>query len=86
MVETLDRAMDRIKAVEGDAEKERQEGVAREKQRVRDYYERTRRKMKPEVVKGGEKAVRQLMKPTVDAIDLARRKFAEALKEGEAMG
>ena len=86
LVETLNRSMDRIKAVASDAEAERAEKVEALKKSIRDYYERTRRKkpFDPETVKGGAKAVNQLMNPTVEAIRIATGKYAEALAEQEA--
>ena len=86
LVETLNRSMDRIKAVASDAEAERAEKVEALRKSIREYYERTRRKkpFDPEMVKGGAKAVNQLMNPTVEAIGIATGKYAEALAEQEA--
>ena len=83
LVETLDRAMDRIRAVADDAERERQKEVEKLKQQVREHYERTHKKLpfNPDVVKGGAKAVNQLMEPTVIAIGVALEKYREALAQ-----
>jgi len=83
LVETLDRAMDRIRAVAEDAERERQKEVEKLKQQVREHYERTHKKLpfNPDVVKGGAKAVNQLMDKTVTAIGVALGKYKEALAQ-----
>jgi len=85
LVETLDRAMDRIRAVAEDAERERQKEVEKLKQQVREHYERTHKKLpfSPDVVKGGAKAVNQLMDPTVNAIGVALGKYKYALAKQE---
>lgn len=85
LVETLDRAMDRIRAVAEDAEIERQKEVEKLKQQVREHYERTRKKLpfNSDVVKGGAKAVNQLMGPTVNAIGVSLSKYKEALAQQE---
>ncbi|MCJ1391081.1 RNA polymerase II transcription factor B subunit 1 [Xylographa bjoerkii] len=87
LVETLDRAMDRIRAVADDAEAERLKEVEKLKKQVRDHYERTHKKLSfhPDTVKGGAKVVNQLMGPTVTAIGVALRKYREALVQEEDM-
>ncbi|MCJ1244065.1 RNA polymerase II transcription factor B subunit 1 [Trapelia coarctata] len=83
LVETLDRAMDRIRAVAEDAERERQKEVEKLKQQVREHYERTHKKLpfNSDVVKGGAKAVNQLIDKTVTAIGVALGKYREALAQ-----
>ena len=83
LVETLSRAMDRIKAVATDAETERQMEVDKLKKQVQDFFERTgkKRKVDYESIPGGAKAVSGLLAPTVKAIGLARRDYEKALKE-----
>ena len=87
LVETLDRAMDRIRAVADDAEAERRKEVEKLKKQVRDHYERTHKKLSfhPDSVKGGAKVVNQLMGPTVSAIGVALRKYKEALVQEDDM-
>ena len=82
-VESLDRSLSRINAVAADAEKERQVEVEKLKRQVRDLEERTGRKRKVdyESIQGGEKAVKTLLAPTVDAINVAVREYRKALKE-----
>lgn len=87
LVETLDRAMDRIRAVADDADEERLKEIEKLKKQVRDYYERTHKKLSfnPDSVKGGSKAVNQLMGPTVTSIGVALRKYREALAQEEEL-
>ncbi|KAJ5286647.1 General transcription and DNA repair factor IIH subunit tcf-29 [Penicillium angulare] len=81
--ESLLRAMDRIKAVSDSAEAERQVEVDRVKQHARDMYERTGRKLRPnlESIEGGSKVVNQLLGPTMHALELASKRFQTAWAE-----
>ena len=83
LIETLNRAMDRIKAVAADAEAERNKEVEERKKKVQEFYERTGRKAKMnlESIKGGAAAVNGLLAPTVKAIGVARKEYERALKE-----
>ena len=83
LLETLNRAMERIKAVATDAESERQKEVDKLKKQVQDYFERTgkRRKFNYDTIAGGAKAVNQLLAPTVKAIEVATRDYSKALRE-----
>jgi transcription initiation factor TFIIH subunit 1 len=80
-VETLNRAMDRINAVAEDAEAERKKELEKAKQEIRDHFERTGRKKKwnPDAIKGGAKAVKQIIAPTVKAVEQALAEYARAL-------
>ncbi|KAG0652951.1 General transcription and DNA repair factor IIH subunit tcf-29 [Hyphodiscus hymeniophilus] len=81
MVETLERAMDRINAVATDAEKERNELIISEKQRIKDLWEQTGKKKRfdPNSVGGGEKVVREMMEPTIKTLQKAAREYRKAL-------
>lgn len=85
LLETLDRAMDRIQAVADAAEQERTKEVDRIKQQLKDRYERTQRKVKFdfESIGGGAKAVSQLLAPTVKAIQVAGQEYRKALAAAE---
>ncbi|MCJ1253322.1 RNA polymerase II transcription factor B subunit 1 [Lignoscripta atroalba] len=85
LVETLDRAMDRIKAVADDAEAERMKEVEKVKKQVREHYERTQKKLRfdPESIGGGAKVVNQLLGPTVRAIGVAVGEYRKAVREAE---
>ncbi|MCJ1266774.1 RNA polymerase II transcription factor B subunit 1 [Lobaria immixta] len=87
LVETLNRAMDRIKAVADDADQERTKEVERVKKQMRDHYERTQRKMKFDFdsISGGAKVVNQLLGPTVKAILLAGKEYKKALAAASAV-
>ncbi|KAK6612101.1 TFIIH p62 subunit domain-containing protein [Botrytis cinerea] len=81
MVETLDRAMDRINAVAADAEHERDEIIERQKAHLRDVWEKTGKKIKwnPDSVGGGSKVVREMMQPTIKTLEKASREYRKAL-------
>lgn len=83
LFETLNRAMDRMKAVAMDAEAERQKEIDKLKKQVQDLFERTgkKRRMDYESTPGGAKAVNQLLAPTVKAIEVATKKYKKALAE-----
>lgn len=83
MVETLNRALDRIKAVATDADKERIDVIQRKKQQIRDVWEKTGKKIQwnPDSVGGGGKVVNEMMEPTVMALDIASREYRKALVE-----
>ena len=83
LVESLNRAMDRIKAVAADAEAERQVEVDRLKKHAREVLDATGRKIRVNIagVPGGEKTVNQLLGPTIRALEVALTKYKEALSE-----
>ena len=82
-LESLDRAMERIKAIADEGEAERQKEVNKIKKQVHDFFERTgkRRKYDYESISGGAKAVNQLLGPTIKAIEVATREYKKALTE-----
>jgi transcription initiation factor TFIIH subunit 1 len=81
MVETLERAMDRINAVASDAEKEREDIIHKQKKHIRDVWEQTGKKLKwnASSVGGGEKVVREMMEPTIKALQKASKEYRKAL-------
>ena len=83
LVETLDRAMDRIKAVAEDAEKEREKEIAKLQREVDNIFNRTgkKRRFDVEAIPGGKKAVNELIGPTVRAIEKAETEYRRALQE-----
>ena len=88
LVETLDRAMDRINSVAEDAEKDRGKEVDKVKAQIREHYERTGKRVKYdfESIGGGRKVVEEFFGPTVKAIGVAERKYREALDREEGDG
>ncbi|KAM3078222.1 RNA polymerase II transcription factor B subunit 1 [Clarireedia jacksonii] len=81
MVETLDRAMDRINAVAADAEKEREDIIMKQKVHLRNVWEQTGKKIKwnPDSVGGGERVVREMMQPTIQTLQKASKEYRKAL-------
>jgi len=89
LVETLDRALDRINAVAADAEKEREEAIRLKRQHIRDVYEQTGKKIQWNAgsVGGGEKIVREMMAPTIRTLQKATKEYKKALAaEGVDIG
>ncbi|KAJ5570110.1 General transcription and DNA repair factor IIH subunit tcf-29 [Penicillium hispanicum] len=78
--ESLQRAMERIKAVADAAEAERQVEVDRVKKHAREVYESTGRKLRPNLdgIEGGQKVVNQLLGPTMHALEQALKRYQTA--------
>ncbi|EER23504.1 BSD domain containing protein [Coccidioides posadasii C735 delta SOWgp] len=83
LVESLNRAMDRIKAVANEAEVERQAEVEKLKQHAREVMAATGRNIRPNLkgVEGGRKVVNQLMAPTMNALGKAIAEYKYALAQ-----
>jgi transcription initiation factor TFIIH subunit 1 len=83
LVESLNRAMDRIKAVADDAEGERSELIRSAKREAKILQERTgvKRKMDFTGIEGGAMVVNQLLGPTTSAVGTAITKYMKALQE-----
>ncbi|KAI6248558.1 General transcription and DNA repair factor IIH subunit tcf-29 [Erysiphe necator] len=81
LVETLERASQRIDAVAEDAEKERQELIKKKKQHVIDVYNTSGRKIKwnPNSEPGGAEAVTAMTSPTKRALQKAMGEYQKAL-------
>jgi transcription initiation factor TFIIH subunit 1 len=86
LVESLNRAMERIKAVATDAETEKEAEINKLKQHAREVFAATGKKIRVNLagVGGGEKVVNQLLAPTISALKLAVDKYKEALAEATA--
>lgn len=82
-LESLERAIGRIKAIADAAELERQAEIDRIKRQVQEHFEKTgkRKKMEYESTPGGAKAVNQLLAPTIKAIEVATKEYRKALAE-----
>ncbi|KAG8530954.1 uncharacterized protein KY384_004311 [Bacidia gigantensis] len=82
LVESLDRAMDRIKAVAEDAENERQKVVQKYRKQIKEYNSKAKRPKDFDEgsISGGAKAVNQLFAPTMRAIEAAEKGYRKALK------
>lgn len=83
LIETLDKSLDRIKAVADTAEAERAQQIERYKREVESYNQRSakKRKFDPDHIKGGAKAVDQVVEPLLRAINAARSQYQNALQE-----
>lgn len=81
MVETLDRAMDRINAVAFDADKEREVVVDGQKKQIREHFQKTGKKLQwnANSVGGGGKVVREMMAPTIRGLHKASTEYKKAL-------
>ena len=77
----LQKSTERIKAVADDAEKRREEIIADKTKEIREYYQKTKKKVrwKPDSVQGGRKAVLAIMRPIAEAIDRAQAEYRKAL-------
>ncbi|ORY13052.1 RNA polymerase II transcription factor-like protein [Clohesyomyces aquaticus] len=83
LIETLEKSLDRIKAVADSAENERWVKVEKSKKETENYNQRTGRKRKfdPSAIKGGAKAVNEIIGPLKRAIDSAAQQYKKALQE-----
>ncbi|KAL2866539.1 TFIIH subunit TFB1 family protein [Aspergillus lucknowensis] len=83
LVESLNRAMDRITAVAKDAEAERQVEVNKTKQHAREVLQATGKRLRVNLdsIPGGEQAVKRLLGPTIRALETALVRYKEALAE-----
>ncbi|KAJ4359593.1 RNA polymerase II transcription factor B subunit 1 [Didymosphaeria variabile] len=83
LIETLDKSLDRIKAVADTAEADRAAQIQRRQRDNDEYTQRTGRKRKfdPNSIKGGSKAVHGLVEPLVRAINAARQQYQTVLQE-----
>jgi transcription initiation factor TFIIH subunit 1 len=84
MVETLERARERINAVAADADDERNKVIVKKKQQIREVWEKTGKKMQwnPDSVAGGAAVVMEMLEPTINSLDKASREYKKALAEG----
>jgi transcription initiation factor TFIIH subunit 1 len=82
-VEALKNCMKRIEAVAEEAEQARGKVVAQRKEEVRAHFARTGKKVKwrSDMVGGGSKAVMTLLGPSVNALEIARRRYQQACQE-----
>lgn len=83
LVESLNRAMDRIQAVANDAERERSELIRKARKDAMLIQERIglRRKLDHKSVKGGAEVVNQLFGPTTTAVATALARYKKAVEE-----
>jgi transcription initiation factor TFIIH subunit 1 len=84
MVETLERARARIRAVADDAEEERKTELQKRKEHIRKIYEESGKKLQwnPNAVGGGSAVVMEMLEPTMKALDRATQEFQKAVALG----
>ncbi|CAD6503484.1 BgTH12-03147 [Blumeria graminis f. sp. triticale] len=82
LVETLEKAVDRIDAVANDAEQERHEIIAKQKHHIKEVYKASGRKIQWSAtsVLGGSSVVKAVVEPTIKAIQKAVREYKKALE------
>lgn len=83
LVDSLNRALDRIQAVADDAEKERENEIKERQRQAREREQRTGRKQRADLstVTGGATVVRQLLEPTMNSLSIAVERYKQALAE-----
>jgi transcription initiation factor TFIIH subunit 1 len=83
LAESLNRALDRIKAVSDDADGERNELIKKAKRDAITIQERTglKRRIDYKAIKGGAEVVNQLLGPTNSAVATAIARYKKALQE-----
>ncbi|KAK6062741.1 TFIIH p62 subunit domain-containing protein [Seiridium cupressi] len=81
LVESLKRCKERISVVAAEAEKAREDIIAKKKDEIIKVYERTRKKLKfsPKSIRGGRGAVEKLMQPVIHSLDQAIADYQRAL-------
>lgn len=80
--EALQRSAERIRAVAEEAEARRAEIIAQKKKEIREYFERTQKRIRwrAESVGGGREAVMALMRATLEALARAKEEYRKALE------
>ncbi|KAH7350492.1 RNA polymerase II transcription factor-like protein [Pyrenochaeta sp. MPI-SDFR-AT-0127] len=83
LIETLDRSLDRIKAVANAAEQERADKLEKLRWSNESFNQRNakKRRFDPDSIKGGAMAVKQIVDPLFRAINTARSQYQKALEE-----
>ncbi|KAI9711133.1 MAG: hypothetical protein M1812_007237 [Candelaria pacifica] len=89
MIESLNRAMDRIKAVADRAEEEKQLRLKDQRKLIDDYERKIGKRLKKNQIEdlgGGREVVEDMLRPTVKAVEIAVAEYAKAWREqgGEA--
>lgn len=83
--EALRRSEERIEALAAEAERARQQLVERRKREIKEYYERTRKKIRWQPPRGGKDSVLALFEPTLASLHAARALYSSVLAEGKAI-
>lgn len=85
LANTLERSLERIKAVADDAEKDKEVLIAAEKQKIRETYAKSGKKLpwNPHLIPGGSQVVYEMVAPTTKAVNKAIAMYNEALAEAQ---
>ncbi|KIV97967.1 hypothetical protein PV10_01662 [Exophiala mesophila] len=86
LVESLNRALDRINVIAQDAEREKQDHVRAQERAVEERFRKTGRRPKIDhgAMKGGGKVVRQLLGPVIKSVANAVQRYRQAFEEQTA--
>lgn len=83
LVESLNRALDRINVIANDAERERQDHIRAQERAVEERFRKTGRRPKIDhgAIKGGGKVVKQLLGPVIKSLANAVQRYKQAFEE-----
>lgn len=83
LVESLNRALDRINAIAEDAEKERLEHIRSQERSLEERFRKTgrRHRLDPSAIQGGGAVVRELLGPIIKSLANAVDRYKQAFEE-----
>lgn len=83
LVESLNRALDRINVIAEDAEKERQDHIRSQQAALEERFRKTgrRHKLDPKAIKGGGAIVKELLGPIMKSLATAVQMYKQAFEE-----
>ncbi|KIX04103.1 uncharacterized protein Z518_07656 [Rhinocladiella mackenziei CBS 650.93] len=83
LVESLNRALDRINVIADDAEKERQEHIRSQERNLEERFKKTgrRHRLDHNAIKGGGAVVKQLLSPIIKSLAIAVQRYKQAFEE-----
>lgn len=83
LVESLNRALDRINVIADDAEKERLEHIRTQERSLEERFRKTgrRHRLDPKAIKGGGAVVKQLLGPIIRSLANAVQRYRQAFEE-----
>lgn len=83
LVESLNRARDRINVVADDAEREKQEHIRSQERSLEERFKKTgrRHKLDHRAIKGGGGVVKELLGPILNSLAIAVQRYKQALEE-----
>ncbi|KAJ9495913.1 RNA polymerase II transcription factor B subunit 1 [Exophiala xenobiotica] len=83
LVESLNRALDRINVIADDAEKERLEHIRTQERSLEERFRKTgrRHRLDPKAIRGGGAIVKQLLGPIIRSLANAVQRYRQAFEE-----